>query len=246
MIFKKTISCLVLGCLLSSNVNATLAIEHVSNPRKFVFQLGGFQIHQGRAQHINIEGLIGDDFSINSKTSSNGLVGLGYYLEGQETNLLNLSYGINAFYLAKTGVGGEVTQEQLFTNLSYHYTTSNYPIYLAAKASIKNSWSDRFQVTVDAGVGPNIVKTSSVEEMSLDGGVTIPDRTYSGRTSASFSAMAGIGLKINQFFGEAPLECGYRFFYLGQGRFNKLTPELMDSFKTGNVYANAVVCSLTI
>ena len=66
-------------------------------------QVGGFIENQGKSQNININinGLIGDHFSINNHNDSNGLVGVGYYLDGQRTNRFNLSYGINAFYLGQ-------------------------------------------------------------------------------------------------------------------------------------------------
>ncbi len=207
-------------------------------------QVGGFVAHQGTAQDINIEGLVGDHFSVSNHNPSNALVGAGYYVDGQETDRFNLSYGINAFYLPKTTVSGLVTQEKQVTNLSYQYSITHYPIYFGAKALIKNKKSDRYTVTLDAGLGPNITSTSSVTETSLDG-FTIPDKTYSGRTTATFSAMAGLGIQMNNAFGQTPLECGYRFFYLGQGAFNSLSNQLLNGFNTGHNYANALVCTLT-
>ena len=82
-------------------------------------------------------------------------------------------------------------------------------------------------------------------ETSLDG--TIPDNTYSGRTTtATFSAMVGVGIQMNNIFGRVPLECGYRFLYLGQGSFNKLSDQLINRLNTGNSYANIMLCTLTI
>ena len=49
-----------------------------------VIQLGGFWASQGKAQHVNIEGLIGDDFTVNSQNSSNALVGLGYFIDRRD------------------------------------------------------------------------------------------------------------------------------------------------------------------
>lgn len=210
------------------------------------FQLGGFRANQGQSQNIYIDGLIGDRFTVNHHNGSNGLVGAGYYLNPQENNPFNLSYGINAFYLPRTDVSGVVIQEQLFTNLSYYYSTTNYPIYFAAKALIKNKDDAPYNLTLDAGIGPNIIKTATVQETSIDGGITIPDQTFSGRTTTAFSAMAGVGVRINHVFGQAPLECGYRFFYLGQGDFNKLTNQIINTLRTGNSYANALLCSITI
>ena len=53
-------------------------------------------------------------------------------------------------------------------------------------------------------------------------------------------------IKLNHIFGEAPLECGYRFFYLGQGDFNVLTNQVLTTLNTGTAYANAVICSITV
>ena len=155
-----------------------------------------------------------------------------------------MTYGINAFYLPKTGVMGNVTQENLFTNLSYRYNVTHYPIYAVAKSTIKTK-SPKYSLTMDAGIGPNFMNTNRFEESSLDG-VTVPDNVFSGRTAAAFSATAGIGMKINQVFGAAPLECGYRFFYLGQGNFNKNTNQLLNTLSTGSDFANAIICSIIV
>ena len=88
--------------------------------------------------------------------------------------------------------------------------------------------------------------TSDFHEKPLDGGITIPDHIFSGRTTTTFSAMAGVGIKLKEVFGQAPLECGYKFFYLGQGSFGKETEQVVNTLKTGNSYANAVMCSLTV
>jgi hypothetical protein len=172
-------------------------------------------------------------------------VGLGYFLDAQEKESFKMSYGINAFYLAKATVKGSVIQENLFENLSYHYNVTHYPVYVVAKSTIQTKLQ-KYAFTVDAGIGPNFIKTSGFKENSLDGGITIPDNAFSGHTSATFSATAGAGVKLNQFFGEAPLECGYRFFYLGKGNFNKDTNQLLNTLSTGSNYANALICSITV
>jgi hypothetical protein len=210
-----------------------------------VVQLGGYWSSQGKAKHINIDGLIGDDFTVSSGTGSSGLVGLGYFIDGQQKDLFNIAYGINAFYLAQTGVSGNVVQEGLFTNLSYGYHVTHYPVYAVAKSTV-NTKSQKHALTIDLGIGPNFMRTDGFQEHSLDGGITIPDNVFSGRTTTTFSAMTGVGIKFNNFFGPAPLECGYKFFYLGQGSFNKKTNQLLNTLNTGSDYANAVMCSITV
>ncbi len=212
---------------------------------KFFIQLGGFIGSQGSGQHIDIEGTpIGDYFSVSPQNRGNGLVGVGYYLEGHDTPYVNLFYGINAFYLARTKVAGDVTQENLFTNLSYSYFITNWPIYLDAKAEVRNKYSDKFIPTLDIGIGTNIIVTSEFHEKSLNAD-TIPDNIFSGKTTTSFSATVGVGIKFKEFFGSAPLECGYRFFYLGQGKLKALTAAT-STLNTGHSYANALMCAITV
>lgn len=253
MRFKK-INCkrLIITLLSALNSGSILAASLATNLTSYVqtlkqghavIQLGSFWSTQGSAQHINIEGLIGDDFTVSHSKQSNGLIGLGYFLDGQDKNVFNLSYGINAFYLAKTAVTGNVIQEGLFTNLSYGYDVTHFPVYAAAKATIKTK-SPRYAITVDAGIGPNFMRTTGFQEYSLDG-VTLPDNIFSSHTTTTFSAMAGVGAKLNNAFGKIPLECGYRFFYLGQGHFNKTSNQVVNALNTGTTYANAVMCAIT-
>lgn len=214
------------------------------NPKRatIIFQVGGFNTTQGRAQHINIDSLIGDYFTVNHRNESNILLGLGYYVNGLERDKFRLLYGINAFYLAPTSVKGNVIQEQLFTNLSYRYSITHYPIYIATKAFI-NTNSDKYSITCDLGIGPNIIQTGDFSEQSLDGGMTLPDNAFTGQTNVALSATAGLGIKFNNVIGHLPLEVGYRFFYLGQGSLSKNNNQILNTLKTGNTYANALIFS---
>lgn len=210
-----------------------------------VVQGGGFWSHQGKSQHVNIEGLIGDQFTVKRHNDSNGMFGLGYFFDGRNVERFDLNYGLNFFYFPKTKVSGVVEQENLFTNLSYAYKISHYPVYVAAQAKTKLFTSNLF-LTLDAGIGPNFMSTSKFKEHSLDGGITLPDNAFSGHTTTTFSATVGAGLQLGQVLGNMPLECGYRFFYLGQGRLSKSTNQLINTLHTGSVYANAVLCSIRI
>ena len=206
--------------------------------------MGGYWSIQGSQQHINIQDLIGDEFTVTQHTGSNGLVGLGYFIDGQEKERFKMVYGVNAFYLPKTAVKGNVVQENLFTNLSYQYQVTHYPVYAVAKSIIKTS-SAKHALTLDVGIGPNFMSASGFNESPLDG-ITIPDNIFSSHTTTTFTATLGAGIRFNQFFGEAPLECGYRFFYLGQGHFNIATNQVVNALNTGADYANAVMCSITV
>ena len=209
-----------------------------------VLQLGGYWSIAGVKQHINIDDLIGDEFTVTQNGSSNGLVGIGYFIDGQETERFKMAYGINAFYLPKTSVSGTVIQEDTYTNLAYRYRLTQYPIYVVAKSIIKTNWS-HYDATLDVGIGPNFMHAQGFNESTL-GANTVPDAIFSSHTTTTFTATMGAGIKINHLFGEAPLECGYRFFYLGQGHFNAATSQVLNNLSTGSVYGNAVMCSISL
>ena len=234
-------SLVMLGFLASLNPLAVLA-DICGEP---VLQVGWFTATQGKSQHIDIQGLVGDDFSVNNSSDQNFLVGAGYYFDWLNTSQVRIQYGLNAFYLAPTKVKGNVTQEDLFTNLSYHYSRTNYPIYFAAKALIP--CSTHYDIAIDFGIGPNVISTRSFKEKSLDGGITNPDRhLFSGKNVAVFSATAGLGWRINHLLGNHSFEIDYRFFYLGQGELKKVNSQVRNTLRTGNSYANALFFSISI
>ncbi|BCA94592.1 hypothetical protein TUM19329_09530 [Legionella antarctica] len=210
----------------------------------FLFEMGTFSATQGEAQNIEINGLIGDRFNVSDRHDSNVLFGLGYLIDGFKLDKFNLNYGVNAFYLAKTKVSGTIDQELLFTNLAYNYQVMHLPVYALTKAELPTK-SDKLAVTFDAGVGPNFMSTSNYHDWSLDGGMTLPDNAFLGRSKVTLSAMAGIGLKFTPTTGHAPFECGYRFFYLGEGDFNARTNQIRNTLKTGTNYAQALICTVT-
>lgn len=210
----------------------------------FTMGLGGYQGIQGKSQHININELIGDTFTVDDRYYQNALIGLGYFIDGKTHGYFNLSYGVNAFYLAPTSVSGNIIQEDLFNNLSYHYNILNFPVYIMAKSTFNLKAPLSF--TIDIGIGPNFMKTYGFQESSLDGGVTVPDSIFSANTTTNFSVTFGASFKIDHALGQLPLEIGYRFFYLGQGSFNVSNNQVLNNLKTGNVYANALIFSTSV
>lgn len=207
-------------------------------------QGGFFGASQGKEQHVDIDGLIGNDYTVDNNSQISGLVGVGLYFNGPSYNLFQLSYGVDAFYLGKTTVRGDIIQEDLFTNLSYKYSIQNVPVYAAAKALIFTN-NPRYNLTIDAGIGPNFMWTSDYHETPLEDFV-IPDHAFKGTSTTSFSVTAGAGIRLNNIIGPMPLECGYRFFYLGQGHLNRVNDQYLDNLNTGDTYANALVCAVTI
>ncbi|MGL5741271.1 MAG: hypothetical protein ACRCXC_01320 [Legionella sp.] len=207
-------------------------------------QGGFFGASQGRAQNIQIEGLEGNRYTVDNNNQISGLAGIGFYLNGYSHERFQLSYGVDLFYLGKTSVRGDIVQEHVFTNLSYKYDIQNLPLYAAAKALIYTN-SPTYNITVDAGIGPNFMWTTNYEEKPLADYV-IPDRAFKGRSATEFSVTAGVGLQLNHIIGPMPVECGYRFFYLGKGNLHKENDQYLNTLNTGDTYANALVCSITV
>ena len=212
--------------------------------RHLVVQLGGFWSSQGKTQNINIEGLEGNSYTISHNNPSNGLFGLGYYVDGIDKDHFQLAYGINGFYLAGTPVKGSIMLEDFLTNFNYNYNTQHIPVYFAAKAVIKSGY-EKYNITFDAGIGPNFMRTSKYSETPLTS-VSLPADNFTAHNNVAFTAMAGVGLRLNNAFGQVPLECGYRFFYLGEGQLHTNNSLYLNPLKTGNTYANALLCSITV
>ncbi|MBI2785144.1 MAG: hypothetical protein HYX60_02075 [Legionella longbeachae] len=207
-------------------------------------QGGFFGASQGKAQHIDIENLIGNHYTVDNNSQISGLAGIGLYFNGYSREHIQLSYGLNLFYLGQTTVRGDIIQEDLFTNLSYQYNIQNLPLYAAAKAIIDTN-NPKYNITVDAGIGPNFMWTSGYRERPLVN-FSVPDNAFKGASSATFSLTAGVGLRLNNVLGPMPIELGYRFFYLGKGNLSRENDQYLNTLNTGDTYANALVCSITI
>ncbi|MCA0403319.1 MAG: hypothetical protein LCH30_05905 [Proteobacteria bacterium] len=205
-------------------------------------QAGFFSTLNEKNQHLDIDSLIGNDYLAKRKNSTAALLGIGYFIDTNQYDKFQFAFGINAFYFFKQSMKGQIAQERLFTNLAYSYDSSNVPIYFASKTLYR--YNEKYNLTVDLGVGPNIVNLSHYKEVPLNN-YTLPDNAFSSNTSIRFSATAGIGLRINNLIASLPVECGYRFFYLGQGQFNKNSEQIINNLNS-NRYANALICSITV
>jgi hypothetical protein len=206
-------------------------------------QFGGFIANQGKKQTIDIQDLVGSQYTVNSHTQRNGLVGLAYFVDGPDKKNYQLAYGLNIFYLAPTSITGYVVQELLYRNLSYAYTIQHLPLYFAAKAHVKTKF-DQYKLIFDAGIGPNFMRTYDYHETPQNS-VTIAEKTFTSRSNSTFAATAGVSARINPP-GKTPLECGYRFFYLGEGRLTSNNSLLVNPLKTGHTFANALVCGVKL
>lgn len=205
-------------------------------------EFGLFNSVQGEAQDIDIQGLVGNQYTVNNNHAANGFAGLGYFFEAINDNDWQLAYGISGYYFGPTTVKGSILQEHAFSNLDYSYNIQNTPVYLAAKAKFKQT--DRYDLTVDGGIGVNFMRISDYNETPTDS-YTLPDNAFSSQNNTNFSAMTGVGIRFNNVLGKNALECGYRFFYLGNGQLTSNNSQVLTPLKTGNVYANALVVTLS-
>lgn len=212
--------------------------------RQFVLQMGAYWSKPGQAQHIDIQTLIGDGFTVYHQQDSHGLIGLGYYWQAAHMFHHPVNFGINAFYLPKISVSGVVMQEALFPNLNYRYHVNHLPIYAMAQLPL-HAENKPYGLVLDAGIGPNLLAMTHFKEDSLDG-ITTPDKIFANHTATTFSATVGINLEVDNIFGQMPVKCGYRLFYLGQGHLEKANFQVMHNLQTAHVYANALICAFTI
>lgn len=228
--------------LLASSVQALSAVLPYG---ELVIQGGASFSKPGTAQHINIHTLVGDQYTLSNSTQSKGLFGLSYLVSGPTLGRALMSYGISGFYLPKVGVRGDIIQENIFANLGYSYGIRNLPLYATAKSVLMHP-SDRIGLTIDTGIGANFNKTTTVDSWAINDSNAVADRVFSGRSNTVFSAMAGVGFRINHGLANIPLDCGYRYFYLGKGSFNKRSNEWLNTLSTGDNHAQAIICSLTV
>lgn len=225
-----------------NEVHQLKASNYVSS---FSLSVGGFYSSLGHEQTINIEHVIGEEYTKTHTNNGNGLIGLSYYIKNDEyvPNNGELLFGINANYFGKTSVSGDILQEMIFKNLSYSFNVEHIPVYATVKTIFFTPDKD-YSITADAGIGPNFMLTSGYNEKIIYPD-SLRDNPFSGQTTTTLSAMLGIGLKRNHLLGEFPLECGYHFYYLGQGKLLVNSSQILNQLNTGQIYANALTCSIS-
>jgi hypothetical protein len=223
-----------------SNIIERIRAKHP----ELIAQFGGFIASEGKAQVINASSLRGNGYTLNNNNEGNALFGVGYYFNGIARDRIDINFGLDWLYMLSTPVSGFINQEQIFQNLSYKYNVRNMPLYVAAKAKYKDS-KDRLDWIFDIGVGPNFIRTSGYNESSLTD-FTIPNNTFTANNNVAFTAMAGIGIRAHNAFGKIPLECGYRFMYLGEGQLQINNNQISNTLSTGHGYANSIVCGIVL
>jgi len=237
---KKSFLSILLVGLSSTGLCSELNLNYLKEGHA-IAEVGGYGGILGEAQHINIPTRIGNDFTVDSTTGGNVLVGLGYEHILKKNERFDLSYGLSVFYLAPTKVNGNILLENQLNNFVYSYQASHLPLYGMLKAS-RELPNPRFKLLVDVGIGPNFMFLSDYRETPLLEN-SIPDNAFSSTNTTTFSVTAGVGFEMKNVFGTHPLRCGYRFYYLGEGALNH-NNKVESLLSTGSAYANAGVCSM--
>jgi hypothetical protein len=232
-----------LKTIVSSMMLATCANAYSLSmvPADLALTVGAFTAKQGEAQHINIQGLIGDSYTVTKKHDESWLLGVGLFKSIHDS----IALGLNVFYLSKTNVDGLIFQERLFDNLGYQYGVTHLPILATAKVTKPLSNGNK-SLIVDVGIGPNVMQTKSYNEFSRDWGVTIPNNAFTNKTQTEFAASVGVGLLCNNLVKDKAIEIAYRFFYLGKGEFNVNNNQVLNQLQTGNIYAHAITLTATV
>lgn len=234
-----------------SGLLAVLLVLPLSNANAFDvplgelgLSLGGTKVHQGVSQFVGIQDTFGNIHQAYNSNETLFASGISYSFDLFSKKNIDLLFGASVYYLSDAKVNGVILLERTFPNLSYHYETRNIPLYVTAK-SIWHDSNKKLSFVADVGVGPNFMKTKNYSERSLDNGVTIPNQAFSGSSEVKFSAMAGLGLRVNNVWKATSIEVGYKYFYLNEGRLTP-KPQVLNQLKTGNIDAHALMITFIV
>jgi hypothetical protein len=224
-------------CLLIS----ALASSQLAMAGDFMLHAGAYKGHSGKKQHVeDFLGVV--DASVTDRGNINWLAGLGYFMTASKNEYARFDLGLDAYYLAPTKVKGVMNVNiPLLGTFSdkYEYKSQHVPIYAAAKAII-HTGAPSVSFVFNAGAGVNLFRAYGADLKGMQDDL---DKVFANKTKATFSASAGLGLRINS--SRTPLECGYRFFYLGEGKLKTADWLELDDPKTGKTYAHAGLCSVS-
>lgn len=214
---------------------------------EFIPQIGGYFGSYGKAQLVDVATLNGNWYTLAKGSPNNVLLGANYYLDAYSHPKYKIQAGLDVFYLPKGSVGGNINleQQEQSENLSYNYSVQNIPLYFAARAKTKEL-NPYFDLVFDLGIGPNFIRTSNYQQSPLTSYTLSDDQIFSAHNNVSFSAMAGVGTRLYNLLGDLPLECSYRFMYLGQGNLAINDNQLLNTLVTGHNYANTIACGVVI
>ena len=220
----------------------SLKPENIMKDTSWLLHIGGFFSHQGTDQHINLNGLVGNEYTPTKKDCGNVIVGAGFLRPATSYKTVDFEYGIQLYYLPGTVTGGGIKIENVLPNLEYKYTTSFLPLYANLKANIATKY-DKTKLTLDFGIGPDFMRFSNYREQPLTA-ATIPNNFFPNQSTTTLATLFGVGFRSDQLPGDGSLEVAYRFFYLGSPEFSPNNSQVLNNFKTGAIYANAITLTM--
>lgn len=211
-------------------------------PDEYVIELGVYTSSQGKEQHINKTGLIGDQYELTHSKDTAGLISLSALWQVKDFEAGSFSLGINYSYFDNTTVNGEILIENALRNLNYSYTLHHNELLLLAhfKSPIKKSG---LETLIEVAVGPNFMTSQNYIEKSLDG-TTAPSSTFKGKTTSTLAFRAGASLLASNISKTGQVALGYQFNYLGKGSLNAAIGNVLNNLETGNIYSHAIVFSV--
>lgn len=208
-------------------------------PYETDIQLGLFLPNLGKNQHISIDSLIGNRYTVSNPTNLSGLVGISTY--GLKIQKLNTLIGVNGLWMFKPTVQGTIYLENLYPNLTYQYQINYFPVMAVSKTMLPIQSS---LINLEFGVGPSFIRAYDYQEFSKNTH-TIPSHSFKNYVTTSVAAMAGAGIHLTPQHNKT-LEIGYRFMYLGQGKLQPNNSTILNALSTGNNYANTLMLSLVL
>ncbi len=228
----------------AGEISDMLSFQRLKEDTSWLLHIGGFISSQGIRQHINLSGLVGNEYYPTQKHSGNVIVGTGFLLPGISNDTVGIEYGVQLYYLPKVTSAGSISIENVLPNLTYKYGVAFLPLYANAKLNIATKY-DKTKVTMDFGIGPDFMTMTGYSERPLTT-ATIPNNFYSRQSQTQLSALFGVGIRSAQIPGGGALEVGYRLFYLGRGNFSPNNSQVLTNFDTGPIYANAVTLTMRV
>lgn len=234
---KKTL----LGCFLLLLPVTVMAVGFSRALVEKNVDLGVFNLNQRLNQHVNITGLIGNNYLPESKSAENILLGVGVMKVMPSYG--NIKFGANLFYFHKSNVSGVINVENTFPNLSYGYDVTHVPLLASIEASFKKN--AKVTYAINAGFGPDLVITRSYKEQSLDG-VSIPSNEFKGKSQISYAASLGVRTSFKQAVFQKSFSIGYKLFYLGRGNLTPTNSQILTDLSTGHGFAHSLMFSVTV
>ncbi len=237
---KKNFFALIISCFFC---HSAAAGDHLPFGLYLNMHGGASSNLTGQSQQVNVNLLPSANYTLSSRQYWNGVVGLSL-LKDVQFQQKEMSYGLGAFYFFPSTVSGNIYQAGLYNNLSYTYLTYNIPIYALAKTTFEFSKLPT-PIFFDVGIGPNLLLISNYSEQIINPD-SLPDNAFGSSTNISFSVTAGAGIHMDKIIPNHPLECGYRFFYLGSGLLALNNNQYLNKLGTGQIFSNSILCSIKI